>query len=190
MVMPILVGIDGHEKMSKSMGNYIAITDSPGEMFGKVMRLPDEQMGNYFELLTEVPEDQVAGMLDPSKCNPRDTKEELAKIIIARYHPAGSAEAAAAEFRRVHAGGGSGLPDEIPEISVPEDMMSDGRIVPIDLTTHCGFAQSRGEARRLIAERGLRLNGKAVDDAMAPIPINTGDVLQRGKRRFARLIVP
>ena len=205
MVMPILVGIDGTNKMSKSLGNHIGITDRPGEMFGKVMRIPDECMGNYFELLTELPETEIAALIPPkarpepaqrakggvsglTQCNPRDTKEKLAKMIVTQYHSAKAAESAADEFKRVH-GGGGGLPDEIPEVGVPASMVDDGKIVPIDVIIHCGFAKSRGEARRLVAEHGVRLNGKVIADAMEPMAINTGDVFQRGKRRFVRLKV-
>ncbi len=190
MVMPLLVGTDGKEKMSKSLGNYVAVTDPPGEMFGKVMRIPDELMASYFELLTEMPEDEVAILTDLSKCNPRDVKEQLAKTIIAQYHSAGAAEAAAEEFRRVHGGSSGGLPDNVPDVTLPADKISNGKIAPIDLLTRCGFEKSRSEARRLVAERGVRLNGIAIEDAVKPIAVTTGDILQRGKRRFVRLVMP
>lgn len=190
MVTPLLIGTDGREKMSKSLGNYIAITDPPGEMFGKVMRIPDQLMGAYFELLTDVPVDRIAALTDPSRSSPRDSKETLAKTIITQYHSAEAADAAADEFRRVHAGGSSGLPDEIPEVTLPADKFTDGKIVPIDVITHCGFGQSRGEARRLVAERGVRLNGVVIEDAVQPVAVKTGDILQRGKRRFVRLVLP
>lgn len=190
MVMPLLVGTDGREKMSKSVGNYIAITDAPSEMFGKVMRIPDELMRSYFELLTDVPEAKIADLSDLSKVNPRDSKEELAMTIITEYHSAEAAGAAAEEFRRVHGGRAGGLPDEIPEITLPADKIRDGKIVPIDLITHCGFGESRSETRRLVAERGVRLNGKVIEDATDPIAVKAGDVLQRGRRRFVRLRLP
>ena len=127
-------------------------------------------------------------MCDPSTVNPRDTKERLAKEIITRFHSADAADAAAAEFKRVHGGGGKGgLPDEIPERIVPAEMIDEGSVATIDLITHCGFAKSRGDARRLVAQGGIRLNGKALDDPMRTLPIKTGDVLQRGKRQFVRL---
>ena len=188
MVMPLLVGTDGKEKMSKSMGNYIAITDPPSEMFGKVMRVPDELMASYFHLLTDVGGEEVASLTDASKCNPRDSKERLAKIIITQYHDAEAAAMAAEEFKRVHGGkGGGGLPDDIPEFTIPAGAAEGGNILPIDLLTLCRFETSRSEARRIVAERGIRLNGEVVEDALAPLTIKDGDVLQRGKRRFLRL---
>jgi len=143
MVMPILVGMDGKDKMSKSLGNYVAITDPPGEMFGKIMRIPDELMRSYFELLTDVTPDEISSLTDFSKNNPRDIKEKLAKTIITQYHSSESAEAAAAEFSRVHAGGGGGLPDNIPEAIVPADKIDNGKIAPVDLITHCLSEKSR-----------------------------------------------
>ena len=157
-------------------------------MFGKVMRIPDELMQNYFELLTTVARDEIARLTDPAQYSPRDSKEMLARNIITRYHSVSAAGAAAEEFRRVH-GGGGGLPDEIPEVMVPSDLVSDGSAVPIDLITCCGFAESRGAARRLVAESGVRLNGCIIENALDPLAIRSGDILQRGRRRFVRLVI-
>ncbi len=187
MVLPLLVGTDGREKMSKSLGNYIAVTDSPSDMFGKVMRVPDELMRSYFELLTDVPEADITRLTDFRHCNPRDSKEQLAKTIVAQYHSVSAADAAAREFRRVYSGGGGGLPDEIPEVVLPPDKIQDGKIVPLDLILACNFESSRSEGRRIVGERGIRLNGEVIEDAMTPIEIRSGDILQRGKRRFVRL---
>ncbi|MDO8630236.1 MAG: hypothetical protein Q7R41_07060, partial [Phycisphaerales bacterium] len=183
-------------KMSKSLGNYVGVTDPPSEMFGKIMRIPDELMRNYFELLTDTPESEFAVWIDPAKHNPRDAKELLARTIIAQYHSAAEAASAADEFRRVHGGRISGsiggfiegrLPDDVPDVTVPLDKLRDGMIVPIDLIVECLGEKSRGEARRLVAERGARLNGAVIEDANTPIAVKTGDVLQRGKRKFVRL---
>jgi len=187
MTMPLLIGTDGKQKMSKSLGNFVAVTDPPSEMFGKIMRIPDELIRNYFELLTDVPELRIAELIDSARHNPRDAKEVLAKTIIALYHSASDAEAAAQEFRRVHGGGMSGLPDDIPEVTVPADKLRDGMTMPVDLIVECLGEKSRGEARRLVAERGVRLNGVVIEDANAPICVKTGDILQRGKRKFVRL---
>ena len=167
-----------------------AVTDPPGEMFGKVMRIPDELMRNYFELLTDVVEKDIARLTDRSRINPRDAKEVLAKTIITQYHSSEAASAAAEEFRRVHGGGSTGLPDEIPDVSVPSERITDGKISPVDLITYCLEEKSRGEARRLVAERGVRLNGTVIEDPNTPIVIRSGDIIQRGKRRFVRLRLP
>ncbi|UCF32506.1 MAG: tyrosine--tRNA ligase [Phycisphaerales bacterium] len=189
MVMPLLVGTDGKQKMSKSLDNYIGVTEPPSDMFGKIMRIPDEQLGNYFELLTDVPESEIPGLIDPTKINPRDSKEKLAKILITQFHSAKAAEAAAEEFRRVHGGGGGGMPDEVPEVTIPQDMIPDGKVAPLDLLTQCGVAQSRGDARRLVSQHGIKINGSAIKDGLAPMEVKTGDVIQRGKRQFARLVI-
>ena len=190
MLMPILVGIDGREKMSKSTGNYIALTDPPSEMFGKIMRMPDEVIPNYFELLTDLPPAQIAALTDPAQANPRDTKEKLARMIITQYHSADDADAAAAEFQRVHGGGRGGLPDEMPEVTLSKEKITDGRIAPLDLISFCGFGSSRSDGRRLIKQGGLRLNDRVLEDALTPVEVKSGDIVQRGKRRFVRLIVP
>lgn len=190
LVVPLLVGTDGKEKMSKSVGNYIAVTDVPSEMFGKVMRIADSLMRSYFELLTDVPKSQVDQWVDPAGKNPRDAKEFLAKTIIEQYHSKSAADAAADEFRRVHAGGGGGLPDEIEEFVVPVECIHDDSISPIDLVVRCGFETSRGRARKLIAEKGVRLNGDVIASVDDPLQIKSGDILQRGRRRFLRLALP
>lgn len=187
LTMPLLVGTDGVNKMSKSMGNYIGVTEAPGDMFGKIMRVPDQLMRNYFELLTDLPEQEVAQLTDASRCNPRESKEALAKVIITQYHSADAATAAADEFRRVHGGGGGGLPDEMEDIAVPASLVTDGRVVPVDLLMHCGFSASRGEAKKLIAEKGVKLNGATIEEPFTAVAVKSGDVVQRGRRRFVRL---
>jgi tyrosyl-tRNA synthetase len=189
MTLPLLIGTDGRQKMSKSLGNYVAVTDPPGEMFGKIMRIPDVLMKNYLELLTDLPEAEVAQLINPEAKNPRDAKEILAKTIISQYHRPADAEAAATEFRRVHGGGGGGLPDDIEEFRVPANLMQDGCVVPVDLIVACKFADSRGNAKKLVAEGGVQLNGKKISDPFEATRIQSGDVLQRGRRKFTRLLV-
>ncbi|MCH8148368.1 MAG: tyrosine--tRNA ligase [Planctomycetes bacterium] len=189
LVMPLLVGTDGKEKMSKSQGNSIGVTDPPSEMFGKIMRVPDPLMGDYFKLLTDVPEAEITTLVDITQSSPRETKEKLAKLIISQYHSREAADAAASEFQRVHGGTGGGLPDVIPELSIPTDKLDGGRIAIVDLVRLCGFADSKSDARRLIKERGFRINQQVVEDMTATIDVKHGDVLQRGKRRFVRLSI-
>lgn len=187
LTTPLLVGLDGTQKMSKSLGNYVGVTDAPSDMFGKIMSIPDELMANYFELLTDVPMAEIGELVDPSKNNPRQTKEVLARNIIAQFHSAADANAAAEEFKRVHGGKGGGLPDEIPDFAVPADLLSDGAVVAVDLITACGFAKSKGEARRLVSQGGIKLNSEAIADANEPVKVAAGDILQRGKRQFVKL---
>lgn len=188
VIMPLLIGLDGREKMSKSLGNAIGVTEPPPDMFGKLMSIPDVLMGNYFTLLTDRPDEEVNGLLDVTRTHPRDAKVALAKEVVAYYHGAGAAGAAAAEFDRIHGGTAEGgLPDDIPEQAVPGEWLTSG-VPAVLLVVHCGFASSNSEARRLIAERGVRLNGRTVTDVQATVTVRPGDVLQRGKRRFVRLV--
>jgi tyrosyl-tRNA synthetase len=183
VIMPLLVGLDGTAKMSKSLGNYIAVADPPSDMFGKTMSVPDGLMRNYFELLTRLPSGDVDGLLDAGKTHPRDAKVALATLLVERFHDSAAAETATAEFFRIHGAGKRGVPDDMPDLQVPAS------IGLIDLTILADFASSRGDARRIIAERGIKLNGSAVDDPNSTIEVESGAILQRGKRKFVRLIV-
>ena len=195
MIMPILVGLDGVEKMSKSLGNCIGVLESAHDMFGKTMSLPDSCMSNYFELLTRVPKEEISQLCDPARTHPMDAKKRLAWTIAGAFHSDEAAGRARQEWEQIHqksAGAGSGMvvPEDTPKVSLVADLMQDGRVRLLDLVMECGFAASRGEGRRLIAENGVRLNGKVMADANEPVAVQNGDVLQRGKRRFVRLEVP
>lgn len=181
VIMPILVGTDGREKMSKSLGNYIAVAEPPSVMFAKVMSIPDQRMRNYFELLTRKEAHDIDALLDPNRTHPRDAKVDLAKQIVTQYHDRAAAKAAQEEFFRIHAAGQAGLPDEIPELSVPSS------ITAADLVVLAGFARSKSEARRLINEKGIRLDGHPLSDPYATLQITPDTILQRGKRKFLRL---
>lgn len=189
MVMPILIGTDGTEKMSKSLGNYIGVAEPAGEMFGKVMSIPDELMRNYYTLLTKVDEGRIKELLDSARTHPRDAKVELGRHIVARFHDQQAAQAAADEFFRIHGKDKTGLPDKIDEVAVPAELLSGSSIAAADLAICCGFAKSKGEARRLIAEMGVRLDGEPLPDPQGTVTVRSGQILQRGKRRFVRLVV-
>lgn len=190
LVMPILIGTDGTQKMSKSLGNYVAVTDPPGEMFGKVMSIPDALMRNWFELCTDAGAEEIAELTDPRRTHPRQAKESLARRIITTYHNAEAADAAAAEFARVHGGGGGGLPDDMPVVALDGKLTPEGRIAPAELLRACGMAESNSEARRAIDEGGVRINGEVLKDPWALLTMKTGDVIQRGRRKFARIRLP
>lgn len=181
VIMPLLVGLDGVEKMSKSLGNYVGVTEAPADMFGKIMSIPDGLMRNYFELLTRRPAAEVDALLDTEKTHPRDAKAALGKDIVARFHSPAAGDAAADEFFRIHGTGQSGLPDDMPEMTVPASLNA------VDLVVACGFAKTKSEARRLMAENGVRLDGQVLTEPSAVVQVRSGAVIQRGRRMFLRL---
>jgi tyrosyl-tRNA synthetase len=181
VTMPLLPGTDGKQKMSKSLGNYVGVTDPPEEMFGKLMSVPDEAMGTYYELL--LGEDAPGG-------HPAEAKRALARRIVERFHGAQAAQEAEDRFDTVHVA--RGVPDDIPEVSLGQ---ADGVQAAGDGQVHLPaliagiFEISSSEARRLIAQGGVRLDGESVDADRLDLPVKelSGRVLQVGKRRFARL---
>ncbi len=180
MVMPILVGLDGVQKMSKSKGNYIGVTDAPNDMFGKVMSIPDELMENYFTLLTDLPVEAIRTLVDPAKTHPRQAKAELGKMIVARFHDEAAGEAASAEFDRIFAE--KKLPTDMPEIAV-----ATATIGIVGLITTAGFAKSNGEARRLIKQNAVSIDDVKITDIEAEVTVKDGQVLKVGKRRFGKI---
>jgi tyrosyl-tRNA synthetase len=181
MTMPILPGIDGKQKMSKSLGNYVGVTDPPEEIFGKLMRVPDDAMGIYYELLL--------GEGVPSG-DPMAAKRTLARRIVERFHDAAAAEAAEARFDTVHVA--REVPEDIPEVSLRDaDGVNDGQ-VHLPALIAGTFEMSTSEARRLLAQGGVKLDGESLDAERLDLPLEelSGRVLQVGKRRFARLLPP
>lgn len=183
LTVPLLVGTDGTLKMSKSYGNYIAVNEPPEEMFGKIMSIPDHVLGDYLRLLTDLPDEEIDDMLArmaAGTLNPRDVKERLATIIVSDLHSPEAAARARDYFHRVHRL--RELPEELPEIVVPT------RARVIDYIVRAGFARTNNEARRLVLQGGVRLDGQRVDDPEAVLELREPIVLQVGKRRFARLV--
>ena len=190
MTMPLIEGLDGVQKMSKSLGNYIAVKDTPKEMFGKVMSISDDLMWRYWALLACEPEAGIAARRAEAASgarNPRYIKEDLAKAIIRRFHPAEAADHAAREFAEVFAKGN--LPEDIPVVSVPANLLADGTAAVTDLMVLAGMVASKGEARRLIQQGGVHYNDARITDIAARINPSDGGVLKAGKRRFARFTV-
>lgn len=188
VLTPLLPGLDGVQKMSKSLGNAIGITESPNEMYGKVMSVPDELMITYFEDCTRVPLPEVRALeaaLRGSQAHPRDVKRRLAREITARYHGQAAAEAAEREFERVFAA--RELPEEIPDVPLSRRRLRDGAIRLVHLLVELGLAESNGEARRLISQGGVSLDGKRVADTEAEVPVRDGLLVRVGRRRFARV---
>jgi tyrosyl-tRNA synthetase len=186
LTVPLLEGLDGVQKMSKTYGNYIGITEPPGEMFGKVMSVSDELMWRYFELLSFRP---LADIEDLKKTvddgrNPRDVKFELAMEITERFHDQAAAEAAKAEFiARFQKGA---MPDHIEEVSVASQ---DGSLGIAHLLREAGLVSSTSEAFRMIKQGAVRIDGERAGDRGLEIDAGTTHVYQVGKRRFARVTV-
>ncbi len=179
MTTPLLEGLDGVQKMSKSLDNYIGIEEPPGEMFGKVMSISDEMMWKYYELLTDLSPSQISDLRSEisNGRNPRDIKVDLAKLIITDFHSAKDAEAAEDEFNRRFVQ--KEVPDEIEERTMPT-----GSHNLAHLLADAGLAASKGEARRLIEQGGVRVNGEKATAANADIALDADGVLiQVGKRR-------
>lgn len=185
MIMPILVGRDGVQKMSKSLGNYIALNDPPKLMFEKIMSIPDELMESYFILLTDIDKRRIKELVDPEKTHPKAAKMILAKTIVAMYYGEDQADWAAEEFERVHAEGR--LPSDIPKVRI-EGKIKDS--IPLArLLTEVGLTSSNSEARRLMSQGGVRVDGKQITDPQAEIVPQDGMVLQVGRRKFAQLVL-
>lgn len=173
MLMPILEGLDGVQKMSKSLGNYVGITETAQEMFNKLMSLPDDKIRRYFELCTDVDLDAVDKAI--AENNPRDTKRWLAREIISLYHPAEEAEAADAEWMRVVSQGS--VPTDIPEVNV-----GTGSINVVELIVKAGLAPSKREARRFVTQNALSIDGETISDPTATIEITTGKTIKIGRK--------
>ena len=186
LTWPLLVGTDGTRKMSKSYDNYVAITDEPNEMYGKVMSLSDDVMRDYFETLTDIPVaslDEMFGEMAAERRNPRDVKARLAREIVAQFHDESAAESAEAEFiRRFRQ---RALPTDIPSIPLNDTLRNAQTIV--DALIAANLAQSRSEARRLVQQGGVRLDTTRLTDPNTPYTAKAGQIFQVGKRRFGRV---
>jgi tyrosyl-tRNA synthetase len=182
ITMPILVGLDGREKMSKSKGNYIGVTDEPNNMFGKVMSISDDMMENYYTLLTNLPAEKIAELVDPGKTHPKEAKVLLGKMIVSQFYGEAAADAAAAEFEKVFARGQ--LPEEITEVEMPAEPIAAGKLL-----LACKLVSSGGEAKRMIKQSAASIDGEKLTDPNAEITPKEGAIIRVGKRRFARLKV-
>ena len=175
LTMPLLVGTDGSAKMSKSLGNYMGLTEHPRDVFGKAMSIPDHLMRDYYELLLDraVPDAPPVGQ-----------KRELARGLVRMLHGEEAVEDAEGTFDTVAR---RGVPEDAPEVTLPE-----GEVWIVDLITHAGFARTNGEARRFIKGGAVRIDGEPVEDEKLSLPAEAlyGSVLQVGKRRYARLAAP
>ena len=184
MTTPLLEGLDGVQKMSKSLDNYIGITDPPGEMFGKVMSISDELMWRYFEVLSFRKLEDIASLKSRIEAgdNPRDAKFELAMELVARFHDQKAAEAAKAEFvSRFQKGA---MPEEIREVSIPS---VNGSLGIAYVLKESDLVSSTSEAFRMIKQGAVKIDGERIEDKSLEIPAGSNCIIQVGKRRFARV---
>ena len=192
MTLPILEGLDGVQKMSKSLGNYIGIDEPPQTVFGKAMSIPDTLIVRYLELATAVPRDEIATIasgLQTGTTNPRDAKVRLAKALVAQYHSAQAADEAARRFAETF--GARTFPADAPQFAPPAGALdADGRIWIVRLLTLSGAAPSGSEARRLIRQGAVEVDGDPVRDEDARLSLDQERRLQVGKRRFLRVCQP
>jgi tyrosyl-tRNA synthetase len=185
--MPLLTGTDGDRKMSKSFGNHVGLTDPPEEQFGKTMSIPDRLLSEWFRLCTGLPPEELDGIergLAGGSLHPAEQKRRLARGIITRYHGAQAARAAEERFDLVHRA--HEIPNDIPEFPIPSHLKS---VTIARLVADAGLAESRSDARRLISQQGVRIDGEPFLDIHGDLPREEliGKVLQVGRRRFVRL---
>ena len=183
LTMPLLEGLDGVEKMSKSKNNYVGITDAAGEMFGKLMSISDDMMWKYIELLSFQPLDVVAGWKKDVEGgrNPRDIKVGFAQEIVARFHSRASADSALLDFESRHHGG---IPEDLPEITID---VADAGLGIARLLKQAGLTPSTAEANRMIEQGGVKIDGTKISDRALTLAKGVTVVAQVGKRKFARV---
>lgn len=186
ITLPVLVGLDGKRRMSKSLGNYVGVAEEPGEMFGKLMSIPDELIYPYFELLLPLSPgelSQIEGRLNDPQRNPMELKKQLATKIVSLYHSQEAALEAKAKFERVFQR--RRLPEEIPIFQLKWEKPN---IWIVRLLTLTGLLSSGGEARRMIKGGGVYLNGKRIEDVDLEVPLGGEIILRVGKRKFLKVV--
>lgn len=184
LTMPLLVGTDGVEKMSKSYGNYIGISDSPQQIFGRTLSIPDNLIYTYFELTSDISNEElcdIKNQLSDSSVNPRNIKRSLAKKLVAMYHSQSDADAAEEEFDKIF------IKKEVPD-EIPEYLIENESIEILELLTITSLAPSKGEARRLVTQGGVTMNGEKISDINYLVKFDSEVILKVGKRKFLKVI--
>jgi len=187
LTLPLLIGTDGVEKMSKSLDNYIGINETPKDIYGKTLSISDEMIYPYFELTTDIPNEELNSIkqyLADKKNNPRDIKRSLARKLVEMYHSKEAATEAETEFDNIFIK--KGLPDEIGEYKISPDKKE---IEIVDLIVEVGFAPSKGEARRLVQQGGVTIDGDKISNIKEVIRLDRTMILKVGKRNFIKIII-
>jgi tyrosyl-tRNA synthetase len=188
IMTPLIEGLDGVQKMSKSLGNYIGINELPNDIYGKAMSIPDELMLKYYELATDISLEQLEELrigLAKDTLHPRDAKMKLAHTFVRMFHSESEANEAEQHFKTVFQKGA--LPDDIEEIQISSTEIEGGQIQIIKLLVTLGLQSSNGEARRSITQGAVKVNQEKVEDIHAELKIVDGDIVQVGKRKFAKV---
>jgi tyrosyl-tRNA synthetase len=190
ITLPLLEGTDGIEKMSKSLNNYIGIDESPQEMYGKVMSVPDNLMVRYFELVTDVSLDEINKIkigLENNDLHPRDVKKRLAREIVKLYHRQSAAITAEEEFEKVFKN--KLYPEEIKELEIKKDILKDGKRGIVNLVKDSEILGSTGEAIRMVRQGGVRVNGKKISDPHIDLTVKDGMIIKIGRLNFVKLVI-
>jgi len=190
ITLPLLEGTDGVEKMSKSLNNYIGINESPQEMYGKAMSVPDSLMTRYFELVTDVSLDEINKIktgLEYNDLHPRNVKKRLAREIVKLYHGQSAAITAEEEFEKVFKN--KLYPKEIKKLEIKKDVLKDGKIGIVNLVKDSGILGSTGEAIRMVRQGGVRVNGEKISDPHIDLTVEDGMIIKIGRLNFIKLVI-
>ena len=191
ITMPLLVGTDGVNKMSKSLGNYIGINEPAKDIFGKIMSISDATMFTYYELLTNVPLDEIEKMKKEAKegkANPKNFKLKLAGLMVEQYYNKEEAKRAKSEFESVFKD--KGMPKDMPVIEIAQGKLKDGKIWIVELMELAGMVKTRSDARRLIEQGGVTIDNEKISDKDLQVAVGAKEmVIKAGKRQFARIIL-
>jgi len=183
LMVPLLIGIDGEKKMSKSVGNYVGLDEKPAKMFAKTMKISDDSMWDYFELLTDIPQAEVDNLkvdVNKKRVNPRDVKIKLAHKIVSIFYNKKEVDFAQEEFVRVAQEGS--LPSDIPAVEIKDKSLN----IP-DLLIALGAVKSKGEARRLCDQGGVKIGGAVKNNWQEAVEIKSGTIVQIGKSKFFKI---
>jgi tyrosyl-tRNA synthetase len=185
MIMPILVGTRGKDKMSKSLDNYIGVSEPASEQYGKTMSIPDELMENWFRMVTPLPDERINSLVNPNEVHPREAKDILARLIVEQYHSPADAEKASEDFRKRFAE--KQVLEDTEIKTIPASALIEGKIGILNLLKAVGFAESTNKAKQLVEGGAVSLDGNKITDFKTPVTVSTGQVLQAGKRSVCRL---
>ncbi|MBU2445186.1 MAG: tyrosine--tRNA ligase [Bacteroidetes bacterium] len=186
LTLPILPGTDGIEKMSKSLDNFIGISESPGEIYGKTLSIPDSLIYKYFELVTDISQtelDEIRQQLENQAINPRNLKRKLARILVAMYYSEQASIEAEQNFDKIF------IKKEVPEDVLEVEIKNYNQITIIDLLRQVGVSTTNSDARRLVQQGGVKIGGEKLADPNEKLLLKDGDILKVGKRKFYKLII-